>query len=107
MEIKNEHEFNGESARALRESLGLTQEQFWTPVCVSVARGSAYEIGRNKVSAPVKRLLWLHYVVGIQADMTGIEERSSANQRTRDALDAAKAQIDEALNLLPASKKGK
>ncbi len=101
MEIKKESDFNAQNVRALRESLGMSQSQFWGAVCVSTARGSAYEIERNKIPAPVKRLLWLHYFMGIDTSATGAQPKARAKSKTRKLLEAAKADIDQALKELP------
>lgn len=97
MKIKKESDFSAESVRALRESLGMSQRVFWGAVCVSIARGCAYEIGRNEIPATVKRLLWLHYCVGIPTDTA----MPTSNQDARKALEMAKTKIDAALSTLP------
>lgn len=101
MAIKNENDFNAKSVRALRESLGMNQEKFWGAVCVSTARGSAYEIERNKIPAPVKRLLWLHYFMGFNTQTVKVPDDHAAINQVRDALVDAKSQIDQALKTLP------
>lgn len=107
MEIKNEGDFNAKSVRALRESLGMSQGQFWGAVCVSTARGCAYEVERNKIPAPVKRLLWLHYFLGVNTELAESTLKPATSNKARKALEAAKAQIDEALNTLPGSARRK
>lgn len=101
MEIKNESDFNAKTVRALRESLGMSQAQFWGAVCVSTARGSAYEIERNKIPAPVKRLLWLHYFAGIDTSAAESQPKTRAASKTRKLLEGAKASIETALKELP------
>lgn len=101
MEIKSEHDFNAKSVRALRESLGMNQSNFWGAVCVSTARGSAYEIERNKIPAPVKRLLWLHYFMGFNTQTVKVPEENAAINQARETLANAKSQIDQALKTLP------
>lgn len=101
MEIKNESDFNAENVRQLRESLGMSQAQFWGAVCVSTARGSAYEIQRNKIPAPVKRLLWLHYFMGINTAAAESQPKTRGRSKTRKLLEAAKADIETALKELP------
>lgn len=101
MEIKKESDFNAQNVRQLRESLGMSQEQFWRAVCVSSARGSAYEIERNKIPATVKRLLWLHYFAGINTEAPAAQPKSKAKSKTRKLLEAAKSDIETALKELP------
>lgn len=101
MDIKKESDFNAKNTRALRESLGMSQAQFWGAVCVSTARGSAYEIERNKIPAPVKRLLWLHYFMGINTSDTESQAKPRTKSKVRKLLEAAKADIDQALKELP------
>lgn len=101
MEIKNESDFNAQNVRALRESLGMSQAQFWGAVCVSTARGSAYEIERNKIPRTVKRLLWLHYFMGINTSTAESQPKKRAASKTRKLLEGAKASIETALKELP------
>ena len=54
----------GEQALKLRTKLGVNQAQFWKILGVTQSGGSRYESGRN-MPAPVQRLYWLIYVVGV------------------------------------------
>lgn len=98
MEIKNESDFNAQTVRALRDSLGMSQREFWGAVCISIARGSAYEIERNKIPAPVKRLLYLQYIAGVSVDNQ--QGETVVTSRTKKALITAQATIDNALREL-------
>ncbi|MND38632.1 hypothetical protein D3C76_47600 [compost metagenome] len=109
MEIKNENEISGVAAQAMRERLKLTQKEFWRPVCVSGARGCAYETGRTPIPSPIKRLLYLHYVLGIPTDMSPREASDLAKvaapaRRARRQMDAATRMIDEASAMLTQAK---
>ena len=54
----------GADALKLRNKLDLNQGEFWKPLGVTQSGGSRYETGRN-IPAPVQRLYWLTYIVGI------------------------------------------
>ena len=54
----------GEQALKLRSKLGVNQAVFWKILGVTQSGGSRYESGRN-MPAPVQRLYWLIYVVGV------------------------------------------
>jgi len=54
----------GEQALKLRSRLGVNQAQFWSILGVTQSGGSRYETGRN-IPAPVQRLYWLTYIVGL------------------------------------------
>ena len=48
----------------LRTKLGLNQSEFWKTLGVTQSGGSRYESGRT-MPAPVQRLYWLTYIVGL------------------------------------------
>ena len=76
MKITKHSEINGETAKALRESLGLQQKEFWPSVGVSPDRGCRYETGETKrIPEPAQRLVFLHYVCGVPTDMAPGEFR--------------------------------
>ncbi len=50
--------------KELRNKLGLTQSEFWSPVGVSQSGGSRYETGR-KLPASISTLLHLVHIEGI------------------------------------------
>ena len=72
MEIKKTAEICGGTLRKLRESRGERLEDFWGAVGYSTSRGSAYETG-SPIPEHVRRLIFLHYVVGIPTDLQGSE----------------------------------
>lgn len=86
MNIETEADINAATVRQLRESLAPKkgQRKFWGAICVSLSRGNAYETARTKPIPPeVRRLVYLHYVVGLPTDATKEELAgavSSVNQ---------------------------
>lgn len=109
MEIKNESEINGVWALGHREQLNMKQAEFWRPVCVSGSRGCAYETGKTPIPAAIRRLLYLHYVLGIPTDISGREIKELAKvaapaRRARRQMDAAVKQIDEGIAQLNQAK---
>ena len=55
---------DGATAIKHRNMVGMNQAEFWSPLGVTQSGGSRYESGRN-IPAPVQRLYFLTYVVGI------------------------------------------
>jgi transcriptional regulator with XRE-family HTH domain len=109
VEIKNENDINGVASLELRTKLKLTQKEFWGAVCVSGSRGCAYETGKTPIPAAVRRLLFLHYVLGIPTDINDREVKELAKvaapaRRARRQMDAASSLIDEAAVLLNRAK---
>lgn len=107
MEIQNEGQINALSVKALREGKGLNQKQFWGAVCLSGARGCAYETGRTTPIPPeIQRLVYLHHVVGFPTDVVSKEMKELADfvnpaRRARREKDLATdfiAQAEELLN---------
>lgn len=71
MDIKTEADITARTARQLRDARKLSQKEFWGAVCVTGARGCAYETARTSPIPPeIRRLVYLHYVVGIPTDAT-------------------------------------
>ena len=67
--IKTAHDITGEVAKELRDALGLTQPEFWQPVCVSQSAGSRYESGAfEDMSGPIRVLLFARYVAEVNID---------------------------------------
>lgn len=113
MPIKIESDINAKTVKELRTKLGMTQEKFWTAVCVSKGRGCVYETGRtDPIPAEVRRLVFLHYVVGVPTDMTSPELKELADvarfaspvRRARREMHAASDFIDQAAELLRQAK---
>lgn len=113
MKIEKEGDINALTVKALREGLKLKQPDFWQAVCVSKGRGCAYETGRTApIPAEVRRLVFLHYVVGVPTDMTSTELKelselakfASPVRRARREMHAASNLIDQASELLKQAK---
>lgn len=62
-----QEEITGASARQIRKEMGLSQEAFWGAVGVKRETGNNYE-RRGRITEPVRRLLFMHYVAGIPVD---------------------------------------
>lgn len=73
MEIKKVSEISGERLRVLRTARGERLEDFWGAVGYSTSRGHAYETGATSLPEHVRRLVFLHYVVGIPTNLEGAE----------------------------------
>lgn len=50
----------GAEVKAIRQKLGLNQQQFWSPIGVTQSGGSRYETGRN-IPKPVRLLIGIAY----------------------------------------------
>lgn len=109
MEIKKQSDINAETVKALRLDLGMRLSDFYPPVCVSLTRGSSYETGKTPIPETVKRLLFLHYIVGIQTDLSAEELKMRGNveapeRRVRRQLAATIQHVDEATAMLQQAK---
>lgn len=110
MDIQNEGQINALTVKALRESKKLNQKQFWGSVCLSGARGCAYETGRTTPIPPeVQRLVYLHHVVGFPTDVVSKEMKELADfvnpaRRARREKDLAADFIGQAQELLNRAK---
>lgn len=102
MEIKNPHEISGEALRALRTARNERLEDFWGAVGYSTSRGSAYETG-SPIPEHVRRLIFLHYVVGIPTDLQGskvIDLATAVENGSARQLDEVRALIEQQQELL-------
>lgn len=63
--VKHETELTGPKCRQLRESLGLCQREFWGAVEASKGQGSGYELEHRAIPPYLRRLVFLHYIVGL------------------------------------------
>lgn len=54
--------------KELRESMNMTLAEFWGAIGCRDTRGFRYEASQSKMQEDVKRLLFLHYGVGIPTD---------------------------------------
>ncbi|WP_372809358.1 helix-turn-helix domain-containing protein [Litorivivens sp.] len=67
--IESEDQVTRDWATALRSELGVSQKEFWAPGDVSPAMIVKYEKGEHEISRRVRRLMFIHYVIGI--DLSG------------------------------------
>ena len=71
-EIKTEDDITSEWVRGERAKRQMKQREFWEPICLDRNTGSFYEKQVEKLGRPlprhVRRLLFLHYVIGIPVD---------------------------------------
>ncbi|NTE96730.1 hypothetical protein [Agrobacterium tumefaciens] len=112
MKIENESEITGPVARQLREGVGLTVVKFWGDVCVTANRAWRYENGHSELPQPIRRLIYLHYVVGVPVDLHSKElaelaelaKFASPVRRTRRDIVTASGFIDQAAELLKQAK---
>lgn len=74
--IENESQVTREWAVALRKELELSQREFWAPAMISPLTMVRYESGQLAISGRAKRLLFMHYVIGI--DLSGKLESNKA-----------------------------
>ncbi|AXF51470.1 transcriptional regulator [Erwinia phage Pavtok] len=109
MEHKKPIEINGDDIRALRLSRNERLEDFWGAVGYSTSRGSAYETG-SPLPEHVRRLVYLHYVVGIPTNLQSADFRDLAHaiengsarkvQEARTLLEQQQALLARSLNVL-------
>lgn len=110
MNIEKEGDINALTVKALRERTKLNQREFWGGVCLSGARGCAYETGRTApIPAEVQRLVYLHYVLGFPTDITSNEMKeiaaiASPARRARREKATACDFIDQSMELLRQAK---
>lgn len=96
MKIENENDITADAMLRLRMDKGLSQTKFWAPVCVSAARGSCYETRRNSIPKPIKRLLFLYYVLRLPidspeiADLTKTVEMNQVREELTAGIDSLK-----------------
>lgn len=81
MNIRTEHDIDGETVVQLRKSLGLSQSEFWGRIGLSQSAGSVMELtdasrrgGRaGLIQRPYQKLIFLEYVAGISVDASTVE----------------------------------
>lgn len=69
MHITSEQEIDSKSAKILRAEFGLTQSEFWGRVGVQQSQGSYLESNLT-ISKPLRILLFVNYVAGINLDVS-------------------------------------
>lgn len=73
MDITNEQQIDGPTARALRHRSGLGQKPFWNAVGVHQPGGCRYEKGIGRIPKAVRILVFIRYVAGLDIDATSNE----------------------------------
>ena len=107
--IKSQDDVTPEAVKALRAHLKLTQEGFWPPVCVPAMRGCHYETKRTPIPVEIKRLIYLHHVLGIPtdikaSDINDIAETAKSVRIAQREIEKAEALVAKAGNLLGAAR---
>lgn len=103
--IQSQDDVTPEAVKALRAQLKLTQEGFWPPVCVPAMRGCHYETKRTPIPVEIKRLIYLHHVLGIPTDIKAgdindIAETAKSVRIAQREIEKAEALVAKAGNLL-------
>lgn len=67
----------------LRRERNLTQAAFWKPFGTSKSMRSYYENGKTPIPKDVKKLVFMHYVVGIKTDenLAGMRKQICRNNK--------------------------
>lgn len=91
-----EHEITGPAVKDLRESLKLTQNEFWAPIGVQQSVASRYERG-GCIPRAARILIVGTYLNGAKPTNS---PRHKALTRAHQALDKAQAQLNEARTAL-------
>lgn len=80
MERKNDTIFTGGDLRKMRIKKGMPLKQFWGNLGYSITCGSRYEGGKTRIPEHVRRLVNLHYVLGIPTDPDSQEWEAMAGE---------------------------
>lgn len=73
MQLTTFDQVNPEFLEAFRNERELSLERFWSEVGCSATRGLRYETRKTEMPEVVKRLVFLHYGVGIPTDCNSDE----------------------------------
>ncbi|KDR25934.1 helix-turn-helix domain-containing protein [Caballeronia zhejiangensis] len=76
MVILTEKDITGEAAARLRDTLGLTQTDFWKAVGLTQSGGCRYEKGRS-IPRPYRLLIFLVHVAKLDVDSSTPENAAS------------------------------
>lgn len=74
MHIKNEQEITGAVAAEIRAAEKMPQHKFWQAVGSTQSAGCRYEAGTSPMPKPIRLLVYLRYVIGIQYDLMTAEQ---------------------------------
>lgn len=72
MDIKTDQQINGIAAKHLRIQSGKNQRDFWTGLGITQSGGSRYEGGAT-IPKPLRTLIFLQYVAGLNIDASSEE----------------------------------
>lgn len=68
--MKKFEDITGENVRTMRERMELSQAVFWPAIGVSQPAGHRFERGECSMSIPVRWMVFMRYVLGIDFDAT-------------------------------------
>lgn len=92
-----------EAVTELRKAKGLSQRAFWHALGYSNTRGCSYEAGRTAIPEHVRRLVYLHHVLGIPTNIDSKEFRAFEQRMKADKpvdVAAARTALETALKEL-------
>lgn len=62
----------------MRIERGMSLKEFWGAVGYTLSRGCSYETSKTKIPEHARRLVYLHYVLGVPTDPESAEARQFA-----------------------------
>lgn len=62
----------------MRTALGYSLNEFWGSLGYTISRGSCYETSKTRIPEHVRRLVYLHYVLGVPTNPDDQEARQFA-----------------------------
>lgn len=93
----------GDSVRKMRQDMNLSQRAFWERIGCTVPTGCGYETGRSRIPEPVRRLIYLQYVLGIPTDIDSQEFRefeSGMNNNNPSRLITARRVLETGIDIM-------
>jgi hypothetical protein len=93
--IVTEQDITGPVCLHLRQSLGMSQTDFWGAVGWTQTAGSRHELGKHAIQRPVRILIYLTYVAKVKVDAS-TEEGVMALYRLAELQQADQSKKDEA-----------
>ena len=66
--------YTAQTLQRMRLERGLSVEEFWGAMGYKTSRGYHYEAGKSKIPEHVRRLVHLHYVLGVPTDPDSAEQ---------------------------------
>lgn len=102
MQLERFEQVRPEFVKQLREELGLSLDKFWSAIGCTDTRGFRYESGQTEMPEVIKRLVFLHYGVGIPTDCQSAEfQRFVESVNTSETLNKALHLVDKMEQLIP------